>query len=160
MAEAQKKRKAHHGENIRTGRRWKGFSQEDLAERMGIMQSDVSKIEQKAVVELKVLQQIAQILNVDVNFLETFVPDDVLSLYADNTSSSPTFNDTNTISDNATENETIVMGGTNEYQTINNSVPFGEVKELFNEIRKQDRELADMRALLVKHGIDYASKEE
>jgi len=166
MVEPQNKRKPHHGENIRKARRWVEVTQIELAERMGILQSEVSILEKREVIEMETLQKVAKALDIDVKFLATFVSDDTLRMYNDQSNATITDNtaDTNTLSDSAAENESVVSGSGNEVinENIinNNSVPFSEVKALFAQIREQDNEIANMRVLLAKHGIEYTPEKK
>ena len=165
MVESQNKRKPHHGDNIRTARRWLEVTQTELAERMGILQSEVSILEKREVIEMETLRKVAKALDVDVKFLATFVTDDALRMYNDQSNATvSSVGGTDTMSDGSAENESVISGSGNENinESIinNNSVPFKEVKALFAQIRKQDNEIADMRVLLAKHGIEYTPEKK
>lgn len=157
MVETQEQpaKKVHHGRNVKAGRIWKNVTQDQLGEQLHMLQCEISTLEKKEQIDKKLLDEIAKYLDIDISFLETFIPEDVLGTYSinnDNTS----FN--NTVSDNATEK--IIVANKVEEQDINNSLPFSEVKELILELRKQDKEIADMRVLLAKHGIEYSQKKD
>lgn len=153
MVEAQEKRKVNHGYNIKTARNWKNVTQDKLGDFLNLQQSEISALEKKEVIDKKILDKIASFLDVDIRFLETFVPEDHMKSYKIDNSN---FNN----SEGATDN--VVMGGPVEIdkQEINdNSLPFNEIKGFFEEIRKLEREIADLRVLLAKNGIEYEPKE-
>lgn len=62
----------HLGEKIRGLRRLKGIKQETLAQGLGIVQQNVSKMEQKKDIPLERLERAARILGVSVDELQNF----------------------------------------------------------------------------------------
>lgn len=63
---------AHIGENIRAIRQLKGMKQEVFARELGIAQQNVSKMEKKAKVSQKKLEEAANILGVTVDVIKKF----------------------------------------------------------------------------------------
>lgn len=61
--------KAHHGENIKHFRVARGFSQEYLAEKLGISQVKLCRLEKKETVDDEYLNSISKLLGVDVIWL-------------------------------------------------------------------------------------------
>lgn len=80
-AVAEKKKKVHHGRNIRIVRTSQNVTQEDLAFRLNLSQSKVSALELDEVIEDAVLDRFATALNVPVNFLKNFEPEEVINSY-------------------------------------------------------------------------------
>ncbi len=80
-AVAEKKKKIHHGRNIRIVRTSQNVTQEDLAFRLNLSQSKVSALELDEVIEDAVLDKFATALNVPVNFLKNFEPEEVINSY-------------------------------------------------------------------------------
>lgn len=138
----------HQGKNVQIGRDWKKLSQSALADLIGTDQSGVSKLEKNKKIEKPMLEKIAKALNIDVDFLETFNLAKHLKPYSV-TNENP--NTTITSNDQATEN----VGSVIENQTIDNSIPFSALQQYFDTIRKQDKEIADLRVLLAQNGIQY-----
>jgi len=66
------KRTAHIGENIRAIRQLKGMKQEVFAQKLGVAQQNISKMEKKAKVSPKKLEEAAQILGVTVETVKKF----------------------------------------------------------------------------------------
>lgn len=145
-----KKAEVHHGNNVGTARYWKNFTQETLAIALKMTQSQISDLEKKPKIEREMLEKIAKCMNVSLDFLETFVAEEAMRTY--NISDFDKEND-NDLNDQATEN--IVSGNLTNSQTVENGIPFEEVKELYSEIRKQERENAELRILLAKNNIEF-----
>lgn len=142
MVDEKEKTKVDHGRNVRTLRHWRKLSQDELADLLGDkIQCQISQLELRKTIDKKTLQEVADALKVDVEFLETFVPEELLEGHYFE------------VSNNQNQNKggSAVIAG--EYE--DNSLPFSEMKKMFAEIRKQDKLIADMRCLLAKHGIDF-----
>ena len=80
-AVAEKKKKVHHGRNIRIVRTSQNVTQEDLAFRLNLSQSKVSALELDEVIEDAILDKFATALNVPVNFLKNFEPEEAINSY-------------------------------------------------------------------------------
>lgn len=149
MVDEMKKETVHQGRNVGAARYWKNFTQETLANELGMSQSQISDLEKKEKIEKPVLEKIAECMDVSLEFLETFVPQEVMKTYhIENRDFDNDFN----ASDQATE--TNVMG-TIENQTVTNGIPFEAVQGLYSEIRKQERENAELRIILAKNNIEF-----
>ena len=135
----------HQGKNVQIGRDWKKLSQSALADLIGTDQSFVSKLEKNKKIEKPMLEKIAKALNIDVDFLETFNLAKHLKPY------SVTNESVNNLNDQSSAQTTGII----EDQTIDNSVPFSGLQQYFDTIRKQDKEIADLRVLLAQNGIQY-----
>lgn len=145
--EANKEPKVHQGRNIRYARILKGIKQEELGRRIGIPQSEVSLLESKEVIAREMLEKVAKALDVDVNFLEKFVPEEVHGTYNE-------IHD-NTVSQTDNASNTVTSSVVDKQEIIDNSVPFSEVKSLFEELANQYKINADLRVLLAKNNIPY-----
>ena len=64
--------KTHQGRNIRFFRNAKEMKQEDFADRIGVTQPAVVKIEKQSVVEPSILLKCAEVLGVSVDMLKQF----------------------------------------------------------------------------------------
>lgn len=149
MVDEMKKAEVHHGNNVGTARYWKNFTQETLGIALKMSQSQISDLEKKPKIEREMLEKIAKCMNVSIDFLETFVAEEAMKTYNTND-----FNKECNVNDQATENN-VVGGGTIGNQTIENGIPFEAVQGLYSEIRKQERENAEMRILLAKNNIEF-----
>lgn len=65
----ERKMVVSHGENVRHYRRMKGYSQEYMAHKLRISQPKYSEIERNNVIDEVILNKIAQILNIGVEWL-------------------------------------------------------------------------------------------
>ena len=71
-----KKEKApHHGDNVQRFRKLRGFKQADLAELLGYSSKWLGEQESKAVIEDKILQKIADQLQVHIDVLKNYTDD-------------------------------------------------------------------------------------
>jgi len=71
----ENKENIHQGRNIRFFRNAKQMKQEDFAERIGVTQPVVTKIERQNIVEASMLLKCAEVLGVSVETLEKFDPE-------------------------------------------------------------------------------------
>ncbi|PXV67975.1 helix-turn-helix protein [Dysgonomonas alginatilytica] len=78
---AKKRKKINHGRNLRIARTSMDITQEDLAFRVNMSQSKVSALELEEVIDDSVLDKFATALNVPVNFLKNFEPEEVINSY-------------------------------------------------------------------------------
>lgn len=132
-----KKNTVHQGRNVRIAREFKGLSQESLGFYLNKQQSEISKIENQAIVNDEMLNQIALALDVSPDFLKSFDLEDVVRNY--NNSSSYLFNDE--AHDNKSEQDQI------ENQYI--YYPIDQFKDFANDTLKMQKELLEE-----KHQID------
>ncbi|WP_051697962.1 helix-turn-helix domain-containing protein [Prevotella sp. 10(H)] len=68
----KRKKIIHQGRNVKIVRESKGLYQKDLGYKINKEQSDISKIENKEIIEEDLLEQIALALEVPVEFLKNF----------------------------------------------------------------------------------------
>lgn len=138
MVDGKEKTKVNHGRNIRTIRYWRNLSQSELGDLLGDkIQCQISQLERKKQIDKKILEEVARVLRVDVELLDTFDPEGLME--------GRSYEQHNKEVENAVIAE--------DY--LNNSLPFSEMKKMFDEIRRLDRQIADMRCLLAQHGIEY-----
>ena len=156
MVETQEQpaKKVHHGRNVKAGRIWKNVTQDQLGEQLHMLQCEISTLEKKEQIDKKLLDEIAKYLDIDISFLETFIPEDVLGTYPVNNDDT-TFE--NTVTDHSTEE--IIMGNSiGKEEHINNSLPFNQVKEYIDALLAKTEENAAMRILLMQNGIEFPPK--
>lgn len=137
-AVAEKKKKVHHGRNIRIVRTSQNVTQEDLAFRLNLSQSKVSALELDEVIEDAVLDKFATALNVPVNFLKNFEPEEVIKSF---TVTDNTFN--NTPSENSKE---VITQGIIEEQNNTYTYPIDKVSELYERLLKEkDKQIDELK---------------
>lgn len=110
------------GYNAKRIREILGLKQEDLAERLGLSQRTVSKLEQTDVLKDEQLEAIAKALNVPVEAIKNFTEDATFNIIAN------TFTD---FKDNA------VASAMNYYPTFN---AMDKIVELFERLLKAEQE--------------------
>lgn len=69
------------GKNLRLARTWKKVTQTDLADKLGIHQTEVSNLESKKTIDDKLLEQIALAMDIPVDFLKSFDPEETINSY-------------------------------------------------------------------------------
>lgn len=112
----------HLGEKIRGLRRLKGIKQETLAKGLGIVQQNVSKMEQKKDIPLERLERAAQILGVSVDELQNF-------------------DERGLVNNNFGEQRDVV------HYNIN---PLEKVTELYEELLKAKQEVMEAKDALIR----------
>lgn len=116
-------KKAHHGTNIKYARIFKNVTQQDLADRVNLQQSDISKLENSDTIDDEILQTIALALDMPLEFFKSFDADTLVKSYI-NTS-------------NGNEGQVSVFQGENEIEQNNTIFPLEKVSELY-ELRVID----------------------
>ncbi len=93
--------KVHHGRNIKRLREMLGVKQEAIAIELDMTQQTISKLEQKEEIDDKVLQKVAQVLNVPIdaiknlnddattNYINTFYDNQGHGFFANNVNFNP-----------------------------------------------------------------------
>ena len=71
----------HQGRNVRFFRNAKDMKQEDFADRIGVTQPVVTKIERQSFIEEPVLLKCASVLGISVDTLKEFEPEKMLDNY-------------------------------------------------------------------------------
>lgn len=77
--EVTKEKQIHQGRNVSIRRNHKGLSQEALSMMLAIDPRKLSAIEKQPIVEDKILNQIAEKLDTDINWFKTYDPDSIPS---------------------------------------------------------------------------------
>lgn len=91
METTTEKRKAHHGHNTKRLREILGMKQETLAEKMGVSQQTVSRIEQTEVLDEKTLTEVATALHIPIESIKNFTEEATYNIVANS------FHDNSTI---------------------------------------------------------------
>ena len=73
--------KIHQGRNIRFFRNARNLKQEDFAERIGIKQPVMTKIEKQSIIEESMLLKCAEVLGISVDMLKEFNPEKMFDSY-------------------------------------------------------------------------------
>lgn len=128
-------RPSHIGRKIGRIRELRGMKQETLAEKLGISQQAVSKIEQSETIEDDKLEQIAKVLGVTKEGIENFSEDTVLNI----------------ISNTFTSNDSSTINAINVQPNFN---PLDKVLELYEEKEKLYERLLKAE----KDKIEYLEK--
>lgn len=84
-AENEKKTKVHQGENVRKLRGYEGMKQFDLADKMGVTQQFVSKLERQPVIAREYMERIADVLKVTPEVIENMEETPVSVVVENNT---------------------------------------------------------------------------
>jgi len=141
MEETKEKKKVHHGHNLRLGRTWKNMTQDTLADKLGLYQTDISALEQKETIDDIMLDKIAKAMSIPKDFFTDFDLDATMNSY------NVVNNDTYTMSvlDNATGNELNQL----KNQTIENQEniynPLDKVSELYERlIMEKDKQIEEL----------------
>ncbi|MFH7014736.1 helix-turn-helix domain-containing protein [Flavobacterium sp. FlaQc-47] len=122
----------HIGRNISRIRELRGIKQEALAEAIGISPQSVSNIEGSEDVETKKLREIAKVLGVTPEAIETFSEQTVFSYF-------------NNFYDHSSNHNQI--NGPNNYCTFN---PIDKVVELYERLVKLEKEKIEYLENIIK----------
>ncbi|WP_165045224.1 helix-turn-helix domain-containing protein [Dysgonomonas sp. ZJ709] len=126
--------KVHHGHNIKRLREMLGIKQDTIAFEMNITQQSFSEIEQKEVIDEKVLSKVADIMKVPIEAIK-------------NMTDETTINYINTFNDVVTNNN----GCPFSYNSNCTFSPIEKIVELYNEkIELYERMLKDKEAMIEK----------
>jgi len=144
MEAIHEKKNINHGMNTRLARTWKKVTQDDLACRMGMNQSEVSLLESEKVIKDETLEKIAQALDVPFNFLKEFEPEAIMNMYNQYESKLEI-----TAAENSKDN--ILQQG--EQNITNNYYPIDDIKALYDkllaekdkQIQRQEKEIATIK---------------
>jgi len=142
-AVAEKRNKINHGHNIRITRTCQNITQEDLAFRTNLSQSKISALELEETIDDAILDNIAAALNVPVEFLKNFQPEEVIKSY---TIAENTF--TNTVAENSTGSANQQIANEQE-NIINNNYPVNDLKDLYERLlQEKDKQIEELKARL------------
>ncbi|PKQ45095.1 helix-turn-helix domain-containing protein [Confluentibacter flavum] len=125
----------HIGRKIGRIRELRGMKQETLAEKLGISQQAVSKIEQSEKIEDDKLEQIANVLGVTKEGIENFSDEAVFNII------------NNTYNNNSSDNSTLISSSVN-YQPTFNTVE--KIVELYERLVKAEKDKIEYLEKLLK----------
>ncbi len=138
--------KVHQGRNVKTARNWKKVTQKELGVLLGMEQNGVSQLEDKETIDKPTLQKIAEYLEVDINFLETFIPEQCLA----------SFNIEHLEQHDIKNEGGHTIGGIDRIEKyIENSIPVSALTEYFDKIITLEREIANMRVFIAENNLKY-----
>ena len=131
MESVSAKENVHHGRNIKLARNWKNITQEGLAELLNLKagQGRISELEMEETIDDKILDDIAKALDVPVDFLKNFQPDQVLK----------SFTQTENQIDISTSDNSSAMGQGEQIIT-NYNYPIDKVVEMYERLMKEKDE--------------------
>jgi len=136
MKTASHKKNIHHGHNVRLARMWKNLTQAELGIYLDMIQSQISDIEAKPVLEDKILDKIAKAMNVPVDFFKEFSPEETMKQFIANDNSFSTSSGENS-------KEVVTQSNIVEEQTNNYSYPIDDIKELYKQLlEEKDKQIA------------------
>ena len=72
---ADREVKIHQGRNVRFFRNARNMKQEDFADRVGVKQPVITKIERQSVIEAPMLMKCAEVLGISADLLKEFEPE-------------------------------------------------------------------------------------
>ena len=125
----------HIGRKIGRIRELRGMKQETLAEKLGISQQAVSKIEQSETIENDKLEQIANVLGVTKEGIENFSDEAVFNII------------NNTYNNNSSDNSTLISSSIN-YQPTFNTVE--KIVELYERLVQAEKDKIEYFEKLLK----------
>jgi len=84
MMNADSEVKVHQGRNVRFFRNARNMKQEDFADRIGVKQPAVTRIERQSVIEAPMLLKCAEVLGISVDMLKEFEPEKMFDSFTYN----------------------------------------------------------------------------
>lgn len=128
--EAKQDKKVNQGRNLRTARQARGMSQEELAFKVNLSQTEISRMERSVTIDEAKIQELAKALDCSPDYIRDFEQEEAMKM----------FNNNNTGND--TSSNTYQQGDGD--QTINQTFyPLDTVKELFEKmLLMKDDEIA------------------
>lgn len=128
------KKKIHQGENLVIARRWKKMTQHDIAEKVGLHQTEISTLEKQDVIDSDILGRIAKAMDIPVNFFTDFDMEEAARSY----------NNTNTNNITAADNSSEWVNSANTIEEQNNIneqkvtyYPLEDVKKLYERLLEE-----------------------
>jgi len=125
------RKKPHQGDNLVLARKWKKMTQADVADKIGIHQTEISTLEKQEKIDDILLDRISQAMDIPVSFLTDFDLDDTIRSY----------NNTNTNHITAAENSSEWVSSANNIEEQNNIneqkvtyYPLDDVKSLYERL--------------------------
>jgi transcriptional regulator with XRE-family HTH domain len=140
METIAEKRKIHHGNNVRLARTWKKVTQDDLADRLNIYQSEVSKLETQELIDEKILAKISTALEIPIDFLKEFEPEAIMKSYNQYESKIE-------ITSAENSNDNILQQG--EQNITNHYYPIEKVEKLYERLlQEKEQQIQELKARL------------
>lgn len=131
MDSTVKKKKISMGDNLQIARKWKKMTQNDLAEKVGLHQTEISALEKQDVIDLVLLESIANIMEIPIDFFTDFDMEEAAKSY----------NNTNTNHITAADNSSEWVNSANTIEEQNNIneqqvtyYPLDDVKKLYERL--------------------------
>jgi len=124
-------KKRRDGYNTKRLREILGVKQEELADKLGLSQQTISKIEQKEIIEDDMLEKIAKALNIPVQSIRDFSEDSALNI----------------ISNSFTSNDSSTLNAINHQCTFNT---MDKIVELFERLLKAEQEKVQLLQEVLK----------
>jgi len=87
------KARVHHGRNVRFFRNVRDMKQEDFAEKIGVTQPVVTKIEKQSIIEEALLEKCADTLGISVEMIKKFDPEEMINIYTNHIDKTGNTND-------------------------------------------------------------------
>jgi Helix-turn-helix. len=133
MEAKKEKTHPHHGRNAKISRNIRGMSQLDVADKLGVDQKKISIYEASEELNDETLEQIADAVDVSVDFLKTFEPDELFKTY--NVYDNKFSNSPETESNSPITQQVGLGENHNEQENIYNTYyPLEKVSELYERI--------------------------
>lgn len=136
MQEIKEKKRVHQGRNMRLARIWKNMTQETLADKLNLYQTDISALEQKETIDDAMLERIAREMNIPKDFLTDFDLDTTMQSY--NINNDDSYEMTQTNSDSSSGNDVVQQKIVGTEENIYN--PLDKVTELYERLLKEKEE--------------------
>lgn len=134
MDATREKTKVSMGDNLTIARKWKKITQNDLAEKVGLHQTEISTLEKQYVIDADILERIAKAMDIPVDFFTEF----------DMEEETRSYNNTNTNNITAAENSSEWVNSANTIEEQNNIneqqvtyYPLDDVKALYERLLKE-----------------------
>jgi len=141
------RRKAKHGPNAKIARICKNMTQDSLAFKMEMSQSKISALELQDEIDDVTLDKLAAALEVPVDFLKDFVPEETIDSYIVN--NNDTYEMTQTNSDSASGNDVVQQKIVEKEENI--YYPLDKVTELYERLLKEkEQQIEELKAKLQK----------
>lgn len=125
MSHTAEKKKPHHGDNLVIARKWKKMTQYDVAEKVGLHQTEISTMEKQEVIDGDLLDRIAKAMDIPLNFFTDFDLEEAAR--------NITTNNNNTLNDNAAETNN-TAAEINEQTITYNYNPLDKVTDLYERM--------------------------
>lgn len=140
MEKIKETKNVHHGQNIRLARTWKNMTQETLADKLDIYQTDISALEQKEIIDDEILGKIAKAMDVPVDFFKEFEPETIMNIYNQHESK---------IEINSAENSKDNVLQQGEQNITNYNYPLDKVTELYERLlQEKDKQIEELQSKL------------